>query len=117
MNPSDNTTLSQVLANFAAGGWDGNFGVTDGARIRCPQCRTESSPQDVIVDRFRRMEGASDPADMLAVVALECPECSTKGVVILNYGPTAEIESSEVLRFLEDRTPETPGAAPNAEGQ
>ncbi len=51
---------------------------------------------------LRRTEGASDPADMLAVVALCCPACDTRGTAVLNYGPEATVDDAEVLVGLED---------------
>lgn len=49
----------------------------------------------------RRTEGASDPADMALVVALECPTCGAKGVLALKYGPGAAAEEAELLRQLD----------------
>ena len=46
---------------------------------------------------IRRLEGASDPDDMLAVVALECPVCSMKGTIVLHFGPEASAEELDVL--------------------
>jgi hypothetical protein len=52
---------------------------------------------------LRRLEGASDPADMLAVVALECGVCNASGTMVLGYGPAAADADSDVLRALQDR--------------
>jgi hypothetical protein len=49
-----------------------------------------------------RTEGASDPADMVAVAALVCPRCGARGTVALKYGPEASPEEDEVLRLLDD---------------
>ena len=49
---------------------------------------------------LRRLEGASDPDDMLAVLALECPNCGLRGSLVLNYGPTATEEDAAVLLGL-----------------
>ena len=40
------------------------------------------------------------PDDMLAVVPLTCPECATRGTLVLAYGPEAAVEDSEVLAAL-----------------
>lgn len=52
---------------------------------------------------LRRLEGASDPDDMLAVVAVQCPECGRRGTVTLGYGPAASPPDGDVLRALDDR--------------
>ena len=99
-DPGDHTTLTAVLAEMAADGWGGNVVVTDDARLRCPACRVEIDPATVQVDVLRRMEGTSDPDDMLAVVALTCEACGERGAAVLHYGPTASPEEAEILSAL-----------------
>ena len=50
---------------------------------------------------MRRTEGVSDPDDMLAVVALTCPQCGAAATAVLGYGPEAAEDDSEVLRTLQ----------------
>jgi hypothetical protein len=113
--PSDNTTLVEVMARYAEQGFTGQFGVTDDALVRCFTCHTDSPSDAVHVVSLRRMEGASDPDDMIAVVALHCPHCDARGVLALGYGPDSAPEESELLLHLEDSRgsarPEVPGAA------
>jgi len=56
----------------------------------------------VTMSSLRRLEGASDPDDMLAVVALTCPACGTDGTVVLGYGPNGTAEDGDVLKALRD---------------
>jgi hypothetical protein len=42
---------------------------------------------------------------MLAVVAVECPNCRLRGSLVLNYGPTATEEDAAVLLGLGDARP------------
>jgi hypothetical protein len=58
--------------------------------------------KDMPVLELRRLEGASDPDDMLAVVAVECRNCGLRGSLVLNYGPTATEEDEAVLLGLGD---------------
>jgi len=101
--PSDNTTLLAVLGAFEAEGFTGDLMVTDDGDVRCAACRREAPPEDFEVGRCRRMEGASDPDDMLAVLGLVCPECGAKGTVITHYGPTASPGEAAVLLAIEGR--------------
>lgn len=48
-----------------------------------------------------RAEGVSDPDDMLAVVAVTCPNCGTPGTVVLGYGPESSEDDAEVLLALQ----------------
>jgi hypothetical protein len=99
-DPGDRTTLTSVLADLADAGWTGNVTVTEEARIRCPGCRDELDPADLTVDSLRRMEGTSDPDDMLAVIAVTCGGCHEKGALVVHYGPTSSPEEAEVLLAL-----------------
>jgi hypothetical protein len=99
-SPSDNTTLQDVLQAFRDEGWDGDAHAVEGGMVRWGSCRHEVPADGVRPDRTRRMEGASDPADMLAVVAVTCPRCGERAVLVLHYGPTASSADADVLVAL-----------------
>ena len=100
--PSDNTTLADVLRSYGDAGFNGQFGITEDGLLRCFTCGVMSRPGDTSLQSLRRMEGASDPSDMLAVLALSCPNCSVHGTVVVHYGPEAEPGESAVLLALND---------------
>jgi hypothetical protein len=100
--PSDETTLTEVLEAYAQGGFVSSFVVTDSAQLECIECGTVSEPESVSMSSLRRLEGASDPDDMVAVVALTCPACNSKGTVVLGFGPMATPQDSDVLKSLRD---------------
>jgi hypothetical protein len=101
--PSDNTTLVAVLAAAERDGFTGDFFVTEDARLRCGTCRDDHDPAAVELRGLRRIEGASDPADMAAVLSLVCPHCQARGTAVVRFGPEAGPQDDEVLRVLEDR--------------
>jgi hypothetical protein len=70
--------------------------------VECESCHRVTDAAELPVLELRRLEGASDPDDMLAVVAIECPNCHLRGSLVLNYGPTATEEDSSVLLHLGD---------------
>jgi hypothetical protein len=92
----------EVLASYAASGFAAEFSVDDNALVLCHSCRNRLDPSDLDEVSLRRLEGASDPADMLAVVALSCPRCNADGILLLNYGPEATAEQGQVLLALND---------------
>jgi len=96
------TTLTEVLAGYANGGFNGSFSAIDGAKVECHQCNATSDAAAVKMSSLRRLEGASDPDDMMAVVAIECPACNARGTLVLGFGPTASAEDSDVLKVLRD---------------
>jgi len=100
--PSDDTTLIDVLEGYSEGGFSSSFVATEDSQIECIKCGTVSSPSAVSMSSLRRLEGASDPADMVAVVALTCPACHTKGTLVLGFGPMATAQDSDVLAGLRD---------------
>jgi hypothetical protein len=54
------------------------------------------------LERLERLEGASDPDEMLAICAIECPKCGTRGTLVLTYGPESTDEDDQVLLRLTD---------------
>jgi hypothetical protein len=97
-------TLEEVINEFEAAGFSGQLMPDRNGHIRCLTCGNRTHADELTVHGLRRLEGASDPADMAAVVALECPHCGTRGTVALKYGPGADIEDADVLQLLERRS-------------
>jgi hypothetical protein len=104
--PTD-TPLITVLRQFDEEGFSGQFQAAEGPAVRCLTCRRSSPITALDANRIVRLEGASDPADMLAVVPVTCPECGTQGTLVSNYGPEATLEEAELLTALE-RSPVPP---------
>jgi hypothetical protein len=111
--PSDNTTLSAVLAEYAAAGYDGTFEVLSEVAIGCVACAAESEPAEFAVGGWRRLEGASDPDDMLSVIAVSCPRCGAGGTLVLGYGPAAAADEAAVGKRLREGG-DAPGSPPPA---
>lgn len=101
-SPSDNTTLTAVLASYAAAGFDGGFRVADDT-IWCQSCEAACSPSELEISSLRRLEGASDPSDMSAVLALTCPSCEQRGTMVVMFGPEASAVEADLLQHAHDR--------------
>lgn len=99
--PSDNTTLTSVLADFEAAGFTASFGAREGARLRCSVCRQESEVGEFHLDGVRRMEGASDPDAQLLLVAAACPACDARGTAVFGYGPEASEVDARAVAALD----------------
>jgi hypothetical protein len=100
--PNDNTTLTDVIVSYADGGFPAQFGVVADGMIECQTCGVASRPGDVEMHSRRRLEGASDPDDTVAVMAVTCPACGARGVVIAQVGPMASSEDATVTSGLKD---------------
>ncbi len=96
------STLVEVLQAFARAGYAANLEVTGPATVRCAACDKEWEAHQGRLAALRRLEGASDPADMLAVAALECPRCRAHGTLVLNFGPEATEAHAATLHALHE---------------
>ena len=105
MYASDGTTLAEVVQGFEERGFRAQMVPRPDGRVRCGNCHREADAQAFHLEALRRTEGASDPADMVAVVALRCPNCDAGGTAALKYGPDASDEETDVLRRVEDDRP------------
>ena len=98
----DAETLLEVLADNDRRGWSTQFVARSEAAIECENCHNSFAAAETSALELRRLEGASDPDDMLAVAAIECPHCGHRGSLVLNFGPTASTEDAAVLLALRD---------------
>ena len=104
----DATTLLEVLHAFEEKGFKGGLSVRAEAAIECLTCRCVQPAGSFDARALRRLEGASDPDDLLAVAALVCPNCQARGALVLNYGPLSSAEDAAVLRELDEAPPPSP---------
>lgn len=98
----EDETIVDVLGQLEALGFTGQFKPCQRGQVECLTCHRLSPADDTVFRHFRRLEGASDPDDMLAVVGLACPHCNAQGTAVLGYGPEAAAADTEVLQLLED---------------
>ena len=118
MAPSDHTTLTEILGQFADAGFVGDFEVAGGGTtLRCLTCDDETPASEFSQHTLRRLEGASDPADMAAVAAVTCPRCGARGAVVLPYGPSASASEALVLAELRDARGDSVAPGNSAPGE
>jgi hypothetical protein len=115
--PSDNTTVSNMVATSADAGYAYQFVAQEGATIRCGNCQTVTAASEYPMDALRRLEGASDPDDMVAVIAVRCPTCAAQGTMVLNYGPSGSPDEGDVLLALRDNRDHSAVASGTAPGE
>jgi hypothetical protein len=99
---SDGTTLIEGMRQLERDGFTGQMSAQPGGLLRCYSCREDAPADEVELRALRRSEGASDPDDMVALAAVECPRCGALGTVALKYGPEAPVDEAEVLRLFDD---------------
>src|SRR3954463_12291793 len=97
--PSDATTLTDVRAAFAGDGFTAELAVASGGQVCDVQRDVTVDPGVLELHELRRLEGASDPADMMAVAAVSGPD-GLRGALVLKYGPEATEDEAAVLQVL-----------------
>jgi len=100
MSAQGASTLTEILRDAADAGYEAQFIALGGGRVRCGHCNAEMPVSTVDVADMHRLEGASDPADMMLVASLRCPACGHGGTLTLGYGPNADGDDVDVLRRL-----------------
>jgi len=110
--PSDNTTLTAELDELRRQGYDGDIVLRDGPQVCCRSCDHCVDPEDMQVDVFRRLEGASEPDEMSAIVGITCTGCGSKGTLVVAFGPNASEREAELLQHLDTLHAEGTTGAP-----
>jgi hypothetical protein len=98
--PSDGATLTEVVNSSERDGFVHQFSPMAGASVECSNCSRTFDAVELDVSLFRRLEGASDPDDMISFVAARCPHCAGLGTLVLGYGVNATEEDADVARAI-----------------
>lgn len=98
--PSDGATLTEMINSLAEEGFVHQFSPVEGAAVECSQCATTVGADALDVTSIRRLEGASDPDDMMSLIAARCPNCDALGTLLLGYGVNASVDDADISRAL-----------------
>ncbi|MEQ8840806.1 MAG: hypothetical protein RIB98_07480 [Acidimicrobiales bacterium] len=96
-------TLVGVLAAAANDGYRAELRIDRDATVVCSVCDARTPADELTVERYRRLEGASDAADMMLVARSHCPACGSAGMITMGYGPNAGEHDEEFLAALDLR--------------
>lgn len=94
-------TVSAVSDRAARLGYGGTATTTDGGHIRCGSCDVVFDATGYQVDYEHRLEGASDVADSMLLVAGTCPACNARWSLLLGYGPNATAFDADALEAID----------------
>lgn len=109
--PTGASTILEALDWLTEQGYGGNLFVVEGGLVRCGACRHDTPAAQLDLAHLIRLEGASDPAEMAAVLGLRCHQCGATGAAVVRYGPEASPDEAEVLRAVEDQRRGVPGSS------
>ena len=109
------TTLSEVLNTLKARGYTVDFNLGENCLI-CNGDFLKIHPEDFVVDKYYRFEGASDPEDEAIVYAISSARHNLKGTLINGYGIYSDPLTDEMTKALDTRgVAAGAGAATSAE--
>jgi hypothetical protein len=95
-------SLLGILGTFRDEGFTYDFYSRPGGVVECGHCHVPHSAATLELHQLERLEGDSDPSEMLAVCAVVCPNCGIRGTLVLTFGPESTREDDEVLELLDD---------------
>lgn len=93
-------SLRDVLNVARRHGIDTDMSPTPDGMIRCGRCDSINRPDDVTRDWIHRLEGTTDPDELLSASAVRCPQCGGAGVLVLPFGPLADEVEARIARSL-----------------
>lgn len=97
----DQDTAVGVLAALRDEGVIAEFNPgREPATVHCGGCDSTSPGERFEVVAERRLEGASDPDEMVLIVAARCPVCHISGALVLGYGPEASATDADLVAAL-----------------
>lgn len=105
-SPGD-TPLSVVTDDLDSSA-EAQFQLVPGGDVLCLTCRTTIPADAVDVSTMTRLEGASDPADMVMVVPIGCGTCGAVGSLVVAYGPNAGESETDFLVRSQRRPGDSP---------
>jgi hypothetical protein len=92
------STVTEALERMRAAGYSHDLELVDGT-LRTSDARVVCRFRDAVVEAMCRFEGPSDPGDEMIVLAVRDPASGTRGTIAAAYGPAADPDLVEHLRF------------------
>ena len=95
------STLIELLNAARDNGFTEQFIAQEDGTVRCAGCDRHVDAERLVVHAESRLEGASDAADEMLVLSVECAECDARGTLTLGYGPNASAADVAVMERLD----------------
>ena len=92
-------TLSEAMNELKKQGYTEDFNLAQDCLI-CRGGKLKLVSDDIVVDKFYRFEGNSDPADEAILYAISSPKHNIKGILVNGYGISAEPIASGLVEKL-----------------
>jgi hypothetical protein len=96
-------TVLEAVQLLEREGYTASIDVRTDGMVHCATCSHSHPVGEALVDRVFRFEGASDPDDEAIVLAVRCPRCGAKGIIVSGFGPSADPRVLAHLQLLDER--------------
>ena len=93
------TTLSQIIPKLRERGYTDDFEYREGS-LYSMKTGKSFTPGELVIERFYRFEGDSNPDDMAVLYAISTSQ-GIKGIIIDAYGTYDSNELGDFLRSVE----------------
>ena len=95
-------SLLGILATFRDEGFTYDFATRPGGMVECGQCHVPHRADTLELHQLERLEGDSDPSEMLAVCAVVVPELRHPGHARAHVRPRVDPGGRRGPRLLDD---------------
>jgi len=96
------TTVTEVLNHLKENGYTEDFNLHDNCLV-CHDNLLQIHPDEFVVDKHYRFEGATDPADEAIIYAISSAKYNIKGVLLNGYGVSSDLMTNELIKALTEK--------------
>ncbi len=96
------STVTEVLQKLKEDGYTIDFNLSDNCLV-CHGNSLQIHPEDFVVDKHYRFEGATDPGDEAIVYAISSTKHNIKGTLINGYGISSDPGTDKVVSALKEK--------------
>jgi hypothetical protein len=93
-------TLSETINELKKEGYTLDFNISNECLI-CKELPVALSPDDFVIDKVYRFEGASNPDDQSILYAISSAPFNVKGVLVNGYGISADDATNALISKLD----------------
>lgn len=92
-------TLSETINGLIGLGYIHDFNIQEECLV-CHQLNDKLSPDDFLIDKVYRFEGASNPEDQSILYAISSTKFNLKGTLVNGYGISSDEATSKLIEKL-----------------
>ncbi|MBC7745100.1 MAG: phosphoribosylpyrophosphate synthetase [Flavobacterium sp.] len=96
------TTVTEVLNHLKQTGYTVDFNINDNHLV-CHDNSIQIHPDEFVIDKHYRFEGATDPGDEAIIYAISSTKHNIKGTLVNGYGIYSDPKIDEMIKSLTEK--------------